>query len=111
MKQERGADDLADALTRIKAGIWILENDLHILAQAAQVVCGYFVNIATLENDFSAADIFKPQNEFAQCCFAASAFTYQSQRFSCENVQADPVDGCNGLFPAFQPPLLRGKRF
>ena len=84
--------DLADGHARVERRIGVLEDDLGIAAEGAQLLRIQCAQVAALEADPAGIRLDQPQHQPAHRRFAAAGFTDQRQGPAGIDAEADAVD-------------------
>ena len=92
VQRQRFAQDPADGHARVERGVGVLEDDLGIPAEAAQLAGIQGQQIAALEADTAGIRLDQPEHQPAHGRFSASGFADQRQRLAGVEAKADPVD-------------------
>ena len=92
MQRQRLAQDLADRHARIERGVGVLEDDLRLPAERAQLVGVEREQVAALETDAAGIRLDQAQHQPADGGFAAAGFADQRQRLAGIDMEADAVD-------------------
>ena len=98
---------VADALAGIEGGIGILENDLHILAEAQKLLGLQVGDVLPEKVDGAAGGLQQADHGAAEGALAAAAFTHQAIGFARPQLHADAVDGLDMVDNAAQGALHR----
>src|SRR5690606_649669 len=88
-------DDFANRHARVERSEGILENELHIAAQAAHLGCRVRLEISSLELNFAGIGLDQAQDETACCGLATATFTDQPECASAGNFNVEPIDGAD----------------
>src|SRR5581483_5518738 len=108
MQRQGLAEDLPDRHARIERGVGILEDDLRLLAERAQLIVVEGKQVAALETDAAGIRLDQAQHQPADGGLAAAGLADQRQRLAGIDVEADAVDGFDeGGRPAEQIPRGR----
>ena len=107
----RFAHDFADGQAGRQAGIGILEDDLHLRAQGAQLVAAELMHLAAVEEHLAAALVGQAQDGAADGGLAAAGFADQAHRGAALDVEADAVHRADIAHGALQQTFLDGEVF
>ena len=84
-------DDVTHGHARVQRRVGILEDDLHVPAQPAQLLFGEFEDVPAFEERLTTGRLHQPQDHPAQCGLAAAGFAHQPQGLAPVNRQGDAV--------------------
>ena len=90
---DRLADDVANGHAGIEAADGVLENDLHLPAQAAQRLALVGEEVLALVADLAGGGGNQAEDRSADGGFAAAGFADEAERFTRLDVEGDAVDG------------------
>ncbi|VTR68114.1 hypothetical protein DESC_690051 [Desulfosarcina cetonica] len=105
--QEGFGENAAHAQPRIKGGVGILEDDLHLFAQLAQGTLIQGMDIASAKVHRAAAFLFQAQKQPPQGGLAAARFPHQGKDLLFGDGDADIVHGVDPLTAGKRPGLDR----
>ena len=92
---ERFADDRADRHARVQRCIRVLKDDLHLLAERAQIVVGQSDELPALERDAAFGRFGKPQDDAAGGRLARARLSDEPECLAAANLEVDAVDGAH----------------
>ena len=90
--RQRLGQDLAHRHARVERGIGVLEDDLHVPAQAAQRVLAEVGDLLALEADRARGRLHQAQHQPAGRRLAAARFADQRQRLAAGDLEAHVLD-------------------
>ena len=93
MNDQGLGDDVFYAVAGIEGGEGILENDLHVAAEAAHFAAGGGEQVATIEAHAAGGGLDEAKDEASESALARTGFANQAESFSGVNVEGDVVDG------------------
>ena len=93
VQPQRLAQRLADREARIERGVGILEDDLHVAPQMAQVAATERAHVPAGEADRPRRRFDEPQHHAAGRRLAAARFAHERQRLARRHVEGEAVDG------------------
>lgn len=91
--EQRLGEDGADAHARVEAACGILEDDLHVAAEALERVATCGDHVFAFEEDAAAGGWDEAQECAADGGFAAAGFTDETECFAFGDVEGDAIDG------------------
>ena len=90
---DRLADDVADGHARVEAADRVLEDDLHVPAEPAQLLAAVGEEVLALVADLAAGGGDQAEDRAADGRLAAAGFADEAERLARRDVEADAVDG------------------
>src|SRR5581483_8397908 len=93
MELERLGQDLLDLLLRMKRGVGILKDNLHLPAEGTHLARTQREDVAPVEHDASRLSRQETQQTEGECCLAATRFADDRERLSRPYLERDFVDG------------------
>ena len=97
MNDQRLRDDLADGHTRVQTRIGILENELHVVTHALQVLLVHGGDVLTIEEDLATRGVREAHDAAASRGLTAAGLTNEAEGLAGKDVEADVVDRLNAL--------------
>ena len=97
MHGETLADDPSDPHPRVQRAYGVLEDDLHLPPDAAQLLPRHVEDVVSLKDHATARGGDEPEDRAADRGLAATAFTDQTERLTRVDMKAHAI---NGLDPA-----------
>src|SRR6476469_5561351 len=98
MNYQRLSHDLFHAHARVQRSEGVLEDDLHIAAEAPKLTAIGLEYVVAVERNAAGGGLNQPQDHASQCGFAAARLADQPQRFTLSNVERDAVHGADFTF-------------
>ncbi len=92
---QRLGQDFADGHARIERGVGVLEDDLHVPAQPAQLVLVEVGDLLALEAHRARRRVHQAQDQASGGRLAAAGFADQRQRLAAGDLEADVLDGAH----------------
>src|SRR6266513_199703 len=93
---QRLADDVPDGHPRVERGIGVLEDDLHVPAQPAQLFLAELEDVPSLEERLPGRRLLEPQDHPARRRLAAAGLSHEPEGLALADEKADVVDGLDG---------------
>ncbi len=106
---QRLADDVPDAHARVERGIRVLEDDLHVAAQALHLGARGAHDVDALEGDLAGGRLDQAQHAAPGGRLAAPALADEPQRLALVDVEGDAVDRVDVAGRALQHTALDGE--
>jgi hypothetical protein len=91
VQSHRRADDLADALAGVQRCVRVLEDDLHVAAQWAQLAGAGVGDVVALERDGAVGWVQQPHDAARERRLAAAGLPNQSERLPGRQPQRDVI--------------------
>ena len=113
MDRYRLVDDLLDRHARVERAEGILEDDLHVTAETAQVRSAGAQDIVAVEDHLAGVGFDEPQQHPSQGAFAGTGFADEAQGLAGLDGQGDVVDGADsgGVFPKMGRKIFHVEHF
>ncbi len=86
------ADDVADGHPRIERRVRVLEDDLHLLTQLANLFAAELVDVASVEDDLALGRRQEAQHDAAGRRLPRPGLADEPQRFAAPDREVDAVD-------------------
>ena len=90
--EQRLAHDLADRHARIERGVGVLEDRLHVAAEAEQFGLRGVRHVRAFEEHAARGRLFQPHDGAAERRLPAAGFAHKAERLAFLHVEADAVD-------------------
>src|SRR5438270_379135 len=84
--------DFFHAHPRVERGEGVLEDDLHVAAEAAELTAAGCEHVLAVEGDGTGSGLYEAENHTSEGGLAAAGFANQSQRFALRDIERDAVD-------------------
>ena len=94
---ERLGDDLADGHARVQARVGVLEDELHVMAHALELALVHVSHVLALEHHLAVRGVREAHDAAARRGLAAARLAHEAEGLAGIDVEADVVDGLDGL--------------
>src|SRR6185295_10042761 len=91
MHDEWFSDNIGNGHARVQAGVWILEDHLHLAANLSEFFPLQMDKVYILELNCTSGRAVELQDGTTSCRLAAARLTHQSKRFPTFDIETDPI--------------------
>ena len=95
MNDQGLGDDVFDAIAGVEGGEGVLEDDLHVAAEATHFAAAGGEQIAAVEAHAAGGGLDEAKDEASESALARTGFADQAESFSGVNVERNVVDGAH----------------